>query len=195
VHRLLWSAVCVLILAIATGCSVMSTGSTPAISTPTMTIYAPPTATVAPAPPTPTDVPAGWQFFSGQHFVITYPPAWTTSLLPSQTGLSGGGVILTNPATGPAASQVSVVEEWGYSSSQLQAICQLQGTTVNLAGLPMNYTVGEGVHRSWLFVDNQGVTFSLDALDAARPSQVQQLDNSILATFQLDDSTSGCPAT
>jgi hypothetical protein len=171
----------------------MTTGSTSATSTPV--VYAAPTASAVPGPPTPTDVPAGWQFYSGQHFVITYPPAWTTATSPSQTGLSGGGVILTNPAMSPATSQISVVEEWGYSSSQLQAICQLQGTTVSLAGLPMNYTVGEGVHRNWLFVDSQGVTFTLDALDAAQSSQVQQLDNSILATFQPDDPSSGCPAT
>jgi hypothetical protein len=86
-------------------------------------------------------------------------------------------------------------EAWGYRSSQLQAICQLQGTTASLAGLSMNCTVGKGVHRNWLFVDRQGVTFTLDALDAAQSSQVQQLDNSILPTFQPDDSTSGCPAT
>ena len=95
----------------------------------------------------------------------------------------------------PDTSQIAVVEEWGYSSSQLQAICQLQGTKVSLAGLSMNYTLGEGVHRNWLFVDSQGVTFTLDALDVAQSSQVQQLDNSILATFQPDDSSSGCPAT
>jgi hypothetical protein len=140
-------------------------------------------------------MPAGWQFYSGQHFVIAYPPGWTMATSPSQTGLSGGGVILTNPAMSPPTSQVSVAEEWGFSSSQLQAICQLRGTMVSLAGLSMKYTVGEGVHRNWLFVDNQGVTFTLDALDAAQSPLVQQLDNSILTTFQPDDSASGCPVT
>jgi hypothetical protein len=59
----------------------------------------------------------------------------------------------------------------------------------------MNYTLGEGVHRSWLFIDSQGVTFALDALDAMRSSPIQQLDNSILATFRPDDTSSGCPVT
>jgi hypothetical protein len=88
-----------------------------------------------------------------------------------------------------------VIEEWGYTNSQLQVICQLQGTTASLGELSMKYTVGEGVHRNWLFVDSQGVAFTLDAQDAAQSSQVQQLDNRILATFRPDDSSSGCPET
>jgi hypothetical protein len=66
---------------------------------------------------------------------------------------------------------------------------------VSLAGLSMNYTVGEGVHRNWLFVNSNDVAFTLDARDATQSSQVQQQDNSVLATFRPDDSSSGCSTT
>jgi hypothetical protein len=190
-HRLLWSTLCVFMLGTVTGCALAPGASTSATSTPTFT--PPPSATVVPGPPTPTNVPSGWQVYSGQHFTIAYPPAWTMPPSQPETGLSGGGITFFNPA--PASGQVSLVEEWGYSKSDLQAICQLSGTKVSLAGLSMNYTVGEGVHRNWLFIDSQGVTFVLDALDALRSSPIQQLDNSILATFRPDDTSSGCPAT
>jgi hypothetical protein len=193
VHRLLWSSLCVLILVTGTGCAVTTSGSTKATSAPTITPQS--TATVVSGPPTPSNVPPGWQVYSGQHFTIAYPSAWATSASPPETGFSGGGIIFSNPAASPATSQVVVAEEWGYSNSQLQAICQLTGTKAILAGLSMNYTVGEGVHRNWVFIDSQGVAFTLDALDAAKSSQIQQLDDSILATFRPDDTSSGCPAT
>lgn len=56
---------------------------------------------------------------------------------PAPTGLMGGGIILSDPAAGGATGRVTVAEVWGYSQSQLQAMCQLQGTTVTLADLPM----------------------------------------------------------
>lgn len=197
-RRVLLGTLCVCVLGLATGCGV--TTSDPTAGTQPTGTMAPtattgttaPTATTVPGPPTPTNVPAGWQVYSGQHFTIAYPNGWTYTISPPQTGLMGDGFILSDPAASPATGQVEAGEAWGYSQSQLQTICQLSGTKVTLAGLTMNYTVGEGVHRNWLFINSDGVEFVLDARDANQPSSVQQRYSSILATFRLDDSTPGC---
>jgi hypothetical protein len=141
---------------------------------------------------TPTSAPTGSQVYSGQHFTLTYPTGWTLTTSPAQTGLMGDGIILTDPAAQPPAGPVTVTEAWGYSPSQLQALCQLPGTAVRVAGLSMKYTIGEGVHRNWLFVNSQGVAFTLDAMDANQSLAVQQQHNAILATFRPDDGTTAC---
>lgn len=186
-RRLLSIVLCSLILGLAAGCG-MTTTDSPAATQPTATTA--PTSIPTPGPPTPTNVPAGWQVYSGTHFTIAYPSGWTTTVSPAQTGLMGGGIVLTDPAT---SGQVTVSETWGYSQSQLQAMCQLQGAAVTLAGLSMKYSVGEGVHRNWLFIDSHGTAYTLDAMDANQSQSVQQQHDNILATFRPDDASPGCP--
>ena len=160
-----------------------------ASSTATSTVVHVPTATPVPVPPTPTNVPAGWQVYFGTHFTIAYPANWTMMPSPHQQGLQGGGVTLSNQDN---TGLVSVVESYGYSQSELQALCQLDGTPKILAGIQMKYVVGEGVHRNWSFVNSNGIEYSLDALDATQPQDVQAVDDSILATFRPDDATPLC---
>lgn len=176
-----------ILLAVMSGCGTVAAQTAAPTSTPTVVDI--PTATPVPVPPTPTNVPAGWQVYFGIHFTIAYPANWTMTPSPHQQGLQGGGVTLSNPDN---TGLVSVVESYGYSQSQLQSICQFDGTPKMLAGIQMRYVLGEGVHRNWSFVNSNGVEYSLDALDATRPQAVQALDDSVLATFRPDDARSGC---
>jgi hypothetical protein len=181
---------CALMLCLATACGQASAGAGPTnTSAPQPTATLPPTATPIPGPPTPTNVPSGWQVYSGAHFTIAYPPGWSITTSPAQTGLMGGGVIL---ASTQSPGNVTVTEAYGYTQSQLQSICQLTGTPTTLAGISMKYSVGEGVHRTWAFLDSKGVNFTLDTLDATQPQSVQQTHDSILATFRPDDPISDC---
>lgn len=182
----LWGMLCMLLLGLTAGCGVTTTGSGD-VGAPQSTA----SATRVLGSPTPLNVPAGWQIYSGPHFTIAYPNGWTMTTSAVQTGLMGQGIILTDP-TQPGTGQVSVVEEYGYSSSQLQAICQLPGTIVTLAGLRMKYTVGEGVHRNWQFVSSSGVSDTLDAQDGNQLQDVQKQHDRILATFRPDDATPAC---
>lgn len=188
-HRLLSSILCVLLLGLVAGCGATATGQTGATQ-PTATTV--PTATQPPGPPTPLNVPADWQVYSGQHFTMAYPSGWTYTASPVPTGLMGQGIMLTDPAGYPSTGQIEVLEEYGFSQSQLQAMCQLQGTTATLARLSMKYTVGEGIHRNWLFINSNGVAYTLDAMDANKPQAVQQQHDAVLATFRPDDPTAGC---
>ena len=186
-HCLLSSILCMLLLGLVAGCGAIQPR---AMTTATATTV--PTATLPPGPPTPLNVPADWQVYSGQHFTIAYPSGWTHTTSPMQTGLMGQGIILTDPAAYPSTGQIEVLEEYGFSQSQLQAMCQIQGTTVTLARLSMKYIVGEGVHHNWLFINSNGVAHTLDAMDANKPQAVQQQHDAVLATFRPDDPTPGC---
>lgn len=187
IHRFALVLSAALLVCMFSGCGTVAAQTASSTSTPTITHL--PTATPAPMPPTPTNVPAGWQVYSGTHFTIAYPANWTYTTSPAQQGFMGGGVIFSNQQY---TGQISVVETYGYSQSQIQSICHLDGTPKTLAGIQMKFVVGEGVHRNWSFVNSDGVEYSLDALDATQPQGVQALDDSILATFRPDDAAPLC---
>lgn len=176
-----------LVLCIFSGCETRAVQT--AAPTPTATVASAPTATLVAGPPTPTNVPAGWQVYSETHFTIAYPANWTYTTFPAQQGLKGIGVVFSSEQQ---TGLITVVETYGFSQSQLQSICHLDGTPKMLAGIQMKYVLGEGVHRSWSFVNSKSVSYGLDAFDATRPQDVQALDDSILATFRPDDAGSGC---
>jgi hypothetical protein len=87
---------------------------------------------------------------------------------------------------------VSVGADIGYTTAEIQSICQLSGTHTTLAGLTVNYTVFEGVHRNWQFINTDGISFGLDAFDLNQPQSQQTLDDAILATFRPANPASGC---
>lgn len=184
---LLLSAIFLLVIG---GCGTTAAQTRTASPTPTSPVVAStPTTTPVPGPPTPTNVPAGWRVYSGTHLTIAYPADWTFTTSQAQQGLMGGGAIFSSSQH---TGLITVVETYGYSQSQLQSICHLDGTPKTLAGIQMKYVLGEGVHRTWSFVNSKGVEFTLDAFDANQSQDVQALDDNILATFRPDDASLGC---
>lgn len=179
-------ALCFCLLCALAACSQPSAAQPTATSAPTVTATPTQQAT---ALPTATNIPAGWSVFAGDHFTIAYPPTWTYTTSPPQTGLQGMGVSF---ASGQQTGEITVIESYGYSPSQAQSLCQPGGTPATLAGLPMSYMVGEGVHRNWSFVNHDQISFVLDAFDAAQPQAVQQADDAVLATFRPANPTPLC---
>lgn len=64
--------------------------------------------------------------------------------------------------------------------------------TVTLAGLPMRYSVVEGVHRSWQFITTTGTSYQLSTNDGLASADVQAQDDAVLATFRSEVTTPGC---
>lgn len=176
-----------LLVAVISGCGAVSAHT--AAPTPTATVAPAPTATTAPGPPTPTNVPAGWQVYTGTHFTIAYPANWTHSTSPHQQGLQGEGLVLSSPEH---TGIITVVESYGYSQSALQSWCHFSGTYRMLAGIRMQFVIGEGDIRYWSFANSNSVLYDLSAFDMRWPPEVQALDDSILATFRPDNATPLC---
>ncbi len=147
--------------------------------------------TATPAAPS-ANSPAGWQVYEGQQFTIAYPPDWSYGFKSPPTGAQGQGIVLSGPQ---ASDQVTILEEYGFSDSDIQNLCKLgEGETMTrLAGLPMKYTLGEGVYRTWFFLNSEHYSYALTVLDGNQPQAVQKLHDAILATFKPNDSASGCP--
>jgi hypothetical protein len=150
------------------------------------------TPTATPAQQPSSNVPAGWQVYAGAHYTIAYPPDWSYSFKSPPTGAQGQGIILSGAQT---SDQITIMEQYGFSSSDIQKLCKLgEGETMTrLAGLPMKYTLGEGVYRTWFFLNSQGYSYSLTVLDGNQPQAAQKQHDAILATFRPRDSASGCP--
>lgn len=148
---------------------------------PTTTIY---------APPTPANVPTGWQVYSGPHFTIAYPPDWSYKTNSPPTGSTGMSVTLK----GPGGDQITVQELYGFSDSQVRDSCRPNpnGPPMKLGGIPMTYEVVEGVYRDWQFFNSQHDSYNLTVLDGNQPQATQALHDQILATFRPDDPTPGC---
>jgi hypothetical protein len=150
-----------------------------------------PNATPTYAPPTPTNVPPGWQVFFGPHFTIALPPDWSLAGYGSaQTGQMGGIYQFQN---GRHIMYVAVGETYGFTPSQLQDLCKQLVSPVMLAGIPMHYTLASGFYRSWFYINSQNHEYGLTAGDGVLSPDIQATDDAILATFRPDDPTSGCP--
>lgn len=181
-------ALCFFLLCALAACSQPSAAQPTATTAPTTAATATPTQQ-ATALPTATNIPSGWSVFAGDHFTIAYPPTWTYTTSPPQTGLQGMGVSFSN---GQQSGVITVIESYGYSPTDAQSLCSRGGTPVTFDGLPMSYMVGEGVHRNWTFVNHDQISFDLDAFDAAQPQAVQQADDAVLATFRPANPTPLC---
>lgn len=135
------------------------------------------------------------------HFSLSVPTNWTvTAVAPSTLGSAPGvtseGIELSSPSFTGGPYQLEITDYAHIPVDQLQSgYCSTTGTTaVTYAGLPMRYSVAEGVYRTWQFVNSQGTSYFLSAMDATQPSSVQQANDAILATFKPDEATPGCPA-
>ncbi len=139
-----------------------------------------------------TNIPTGWQVYAGQHFTIAYPPDWSYNYQSPPTGAQGQGIVLSGPQV---SDRITILEQYGYSDSDIQTLCKLgEGETMTrLAGLPMKYTLGEGVYRTWFFLNSEHYSYALTVLDGNQPKATQKLHDEILATFKPNDSASGCP--
>jgi hypothetical protein len=144
------------------------------------------------APPTPTNVPPGWQVFFGPHFTIALPQDWSLAGNgAAQTGFMGQSFQFQN---GRHIMYLTVGEEYGFTPSQLQDLCaQVTQSSVVIAGIAMHYTVAGGMGRSWFFINSQDHEFGLSAGDGLLSQDIRATDDAILATFRPDDPTSGCP--
>ncbi|HEX9037583.1 MAG TPA: hypothetical protein VF808_11400 [Ktedonobacterales bacterium] len=136
-------------------------------------------------------LPTGWQVYKGVDFSIDYPPDWSLNLQAPPTGSQGQGIVLSGPQ---ASDTVTIIEEYGFTDSDIVNLCKLgEGETpTHLAGLPMTYTLGEGVYRTWFFMNSAHQSYSLTVLDGNQPQSVQKQHNAILATFQPNDMNPGC---
>lgn len=146
------------------------------------------------ATPTPTATPSAWQVYHGQHFTISYPPGWSYETYPAPTGSTGTGLTLKGP--GGPLDEIEVQVLYGFTDSQVSDYCRPDpnGTSVTLAGIPMTYSVVEGVHRYWHFFNSQHYSYGLSVQDATQPQATQAQHDQILATFRPDDPTPGCSA-
>jgi hypothetical protein len=151
-----------------------------------------PSATPTYAPPTPTNVPPGWQVYSGPHFTIALPPDWSFAGYGGmQTGLMGQSHQFQN---GRHIMYVAVGETYGFTPSQLQDLCkQVTESSVVIAGIAMHYNVAGGMGRGWFFINSQDHEYGLSAGDGLLAQDIRATDDAILATFRPDDPTSGCP--
>jgi hypothetical protein len=155
------------------------------------TSTATPGATPTYAPPTPTNVPPGWQVFFGSHFTIALPPDWSLAGYgATQTGQMGRIYQFQN---GRHIMYVAVGETYGFTPAELQDLCKQLASPVMLAGIPMHYMLASGFYRGWFYINSQSHEYSLIAGDGALSSDTQATDDAILATFRPDDPTSGCP--
>lgn len=135
--------------------------------------------------------PAGWTIYHGAHFSIAYPAGWS-SATPTFAG-DGQSVVVILSGPQPR-DQIEVVETSGIPQAQIPDVCAATGQSpAHLAGLPMTYTVAEGVHRVWSFFSAAHISYQVSAMDADQPAAMQAQHNTILATFQPDDTTPGCP--
>jgi hypothetical protein len=107
------------------------------------------------------------------------------------TGSQGQGIVLSGPQ---ASDTITILEEYRFTDSDIQSLCKLgEGETrTQLAGLPMKYTLGEGAYRTWFFLNSAHFSYSLTVLDGNQSQAAQKQHDAILATFQPDDTTSGC---
>lgn len=152
-----------------------------------------PTSTLG--PPTPTNVPAGWHVYSGQHFTIAVPADWGVKTYPLSVTQQGHDVTYSFSPSTTAHLGVDVMEDSGLDEATLQHdFCPnpAHEPTVALAGLPMRYSVIEGVHRSWQFITNTGTSYQLSINDGLAGKDVQAHDDAVLATFRSEDTTPGC---
>lgn len=177
-----WFAIALLAVSALGGCAAPAAG---AATTATMP---PPTAT-ATVPGT----PSGWSVYRGDHFTIAYPPQWSyTPIPPGQVGNDTLSSVVLN---GPQPRAQIQINETTFTQDEFANFCTSAGrTATQLAGLPMRYALIEGVHRSWIFVSAERISYELSTFDGDWPANMQAQQNSILATFRPDDTTSGCPS-
>lgn len=177
-----------LLLALLAITTLAGCGASASATTSTTSTTAPNTAGYL--PPTPTNVPAGWQVYSGPHFTIAYPSGWSTQSDNPPTGSMG----LTISLQKPQGREIVVQELYGYSDAQFKDMCKplVGGTPVRLATLPMTYQLFEGVYRQWFFINSNRYSYMLEVLDGNQPQAAQAADDAVLATFRPDDPTPGC---
>ncbi|HET9110309.1 MAG TPA: hypothetical protein VFN78_05745 [Ktedonobacterales bacterium] len=137
----------------------------------------------------PSQMPAGWKVYHGDHFSIAYPAGWSTSTPAIDDGGQTAVVVLSGPKP---RDQIEVTEI--LIIPQNTTPCAVgRGQPVMLAGLPMRYEVVEGVHRVWSYFTSAHIEYALSALDADQSTATQSQHDAILATFRPDDHSSGCP--
>lgn len=207
--RKLWvTGACLVLLLGVAACGAQSLSANPGdahAGTPEPTITPWPTYTPKPLPPTPTNVPAGWQVYAaaGTHFSIAYPAGqWSVSI--AVQGNSTPNHPSTNyifTSTDPTAVdgtgvriEMVINETDGESAGTIQQICQTNSHTTPLANLPMRYSasITQGRDRVWVFVTDRSTTYGLQVADATASADIQAQDDQILATFRPEYTTPGC---